>query len=105
MKGIGTVLKAGYLKLDHSMRTYSVLTENSLFFTDHFADLDPHGWGSLYEKFTGQAFEAKCYEVEYRGLTAGFNDGGIDLILRKGNDTIFAQCKYAFKSSLSRNSI
>jgi len=93
MKGIGTVLQAGYLKLDHSMKTYSVLTENTLLFTGHFADLDPHGWGSLYEKFTGQAF------------TAGFNDGGIDLILRKGDDTIFVQCKHAFKSSLSRNSI
>ncbi|EBV5760948.1 restriction endonuclease [Salmonella enterica subsp. enterica serovar Enteritidis] len=105
MKGIGTVLQAGYLKLDHSMKTYSVLTENTLLFTGHFADLDPHGWGSLCEKFTGQAFEAEGYEVEYRGLTAGFNDGGIDLILRKENDTIFVQCKHAFKSSLSCNSI
>lgn len=74
-------------------------------FTGHFADFDPHGWGSLYEKFTGQTFEAEGYEVEYLGLTAGFNDGGIDLILRKGNDTIFVQCKHSFKSSLSRNSI
>ncbi|EDN6117652.1 hypothetical protein RMS63_000147 [Salmonella enterica] len=48
-------------------------------FTGHFADLDPHGWGSLYEKFTGQTFEAEGYEVEYLGLTAGFNDGGVSI--------------------------
>ncbi|MDK7209562.1 restriction endonuclease, partial [Klebsiella quasivariicola] len=102
MKGIGTVLKAGYLKLDHSMKAYSIHKENSLLFTGHFADLDPHGWGSLYEKFTGQIFEAEGYEVEYLGLTAGFNDGGIDLILRKGNDTIFVQCKHSFKEGANK---
>lgn len=105
MKGIGAILRSGFLTLDPERQRYVISSGGIVLHCGNYSDLDPHAWGSLYEKYCGQKFAADGYEVDYRGLTAGFNDGGIDLILRKDDNTIFVQCKHTFKSSLSRNTI
>lgn len=50
--------------------------------------------GDEFEKRVGKYYEYLGYIVEYRGLELGFEDGGIDLIARKGNEVLLIQCKY-----------
>jgi Holliday junction resolvase-like predicted endonuclease len=50
--------------------------------------------GDEFERYVGQCYENEGYKVEYRGLKLGLEDGGIDLIARKGNETLLIQCKY-----------
>lgn len=49
--------------------------------------------GRLYELRVGEHFENEGYEVEYRGISLGKKDGGIDLIARKEAEVILIQCK------------
>lgn len=49
--------------------------------------------GRLYELRVGEHFENEGYEVEYRGISLGKRDGGIDLIARKEAEIILIQCK------------
>ena len=49
--------------------------------------------GNNYEKMVGNYFENEGYYVEYRGLTHGKKDGGIDLIAKKENEVLLIQCK------------
>lgn len=48
------------------------------------------GWRD-FERLVGEAFRRQGYSVEETGL--GGADGGIDLILRKGNQRTLVQCK------------
>ena len=41
--------------------------------------------GRLYEQYIGYLYEDAGYNVEYRGIDKGNNDGGIDLICKFGN--------------------
>ncbi len=55
--------------------------------------------GFLYERCVGLHYEAEGYTVEYRGLSMGLFDGGIDLIARiDGIPPAFVQCKYGNKA-------
>lgn len=49
--------------------------------------------GRLYELRVGEHFEGEGYTVEYRGISLGRRDGGIDLIARKEAEIILIQCK------------
>ncbi|WP_298690503.1 restriction endonuclease [uncultured Sulfuricurvum sp.] len=49
--------------------------------------------GRLYELKVGEHFENEGYAVEYRGISLGKRDGGIDLIARKEAEVILIQCK------------
>jgi len=50
--------------------------------------------GDEFEKRVGKYYEKEGYKVEYRGLELGLEDGGIDLIAHKKNETLLIQCKY-----------
>lgn len=41
----------------------------------------------------GKYYEKLGYSIQYRGLTHGRKDGGIDLIAIKENETLLIQCK------------
>jgi restriction system protein len=45
-----------------------------------------------FEEFIGEAYRRQGYEVEERGGSGP--DGGIDLILRKKDETVLVQCKH-----------
>lgn len=49
--------------------------------------------GDNYERQVGNYFENEGYCVEYRGLTYGKKDGGIDLIAKKEEELLLIQCK------------
>ncbi len=55
--------------------------------------------GFLYERCVGLHYEALGYAVEYRGLSMGLLDGGIDLVASmEGRPPAFVQCKYGDKA-------
>ncbi|EHX2144242.1 restriction endonuclease [Escherichia albertii] len=105
MRGIGKILKSGKLFVNWDDNTFQILKESSPTHIQSLDTLDAHGWGSLYEKHVGQFYQEKGYEVIFQGITMGLRDGGIDLIMRKGEDVIYAQCKYKAHSKMSRNAI
>jgi len=49
--------------------------------------------GRLYERYVGQQYEEKGYDVDYVGIFKGFEDLGRDLICRNGDEFIVIQCK------------
>ena len=51
-------------------------------------------YGDDYEKKVGEYYKQKGYKINYRGLELGQEDGGIDLIAMKNNETLLIQCKY-----------
>jgi Holliday junction resolvase-like predicted endonuclease len=51
-------------------------------------------YGDNYEKKVGKYYENKGYKVDYRGLRLNEEDGGIDIIAIKENETLLIQCKY-----------
>lgn len=52
--------------------------------------LERMSWGQ-FERLVGETFRRKGFAVEERGGSG--SDGGIDLVLRAGNDKYFVQCK------------
>lgn len=49
--------------------------------------------GKMYERYVGYLYEKDGYKVDYRGIFAGLEDLGRDLICSKGNEIIIIQCK------------
>ncbi|MFD1261650.1 restriction endonuclease [Entomomonas asaccharolytica] len=105
MRGIGKILTSGELFVDWSKNTFQVINNNELIYIQSLDILDVHGWGSLYEKYVGQLYQKQGYEVIFHGLNKGLHDKGIDLIMNKGNDVIYVQCKYKAHSKISQNLI
>lgn len=62
---------------------------------DRFWKRPKSNWllGKLYERYIGFLYEKDGYEVEYHGIQKKLQDLGIDLICRKGGETILVQCK------------
>ena len=56
--------------------------------------------GRDYERYVGWLYESKGYSVEYKGILAGLEDLGRDLICRKDGRTVIIQCKYWSKDKL-----
>lgn len=103
MRGIGKILTSGELFVDWGTNTFQVISHNELIYVQSLDSLDAHGWGSLYEKHVGQFYQKQGYNVIFHGLTRGLYDGGIDLIMNKGDDVIYVQCKYKAHSKISKN--
>ncbi len=49
--------------------------------------------GAEYEKFIGKKYEEVGFRVDYRGVTLGKQDGGIDLIAANDEKIVLVQCK------------
>lgn len=62
--------------------------------------------GRDYERYVGYQYEAKGYNVEYRGIVDGFEDRGRDLLCHKNGKTLVVQCKYwSKKKTIHENHI
>lgn len=62
--------------------------------------------GKDYERYIGYLYEEKGYEVEYHGINYGLDDLGIDIICKKGNETLLIQCKnWSQNKRIHENSI
>ena len=50
--------------------------------------------GLEFERYCGYTFEKAGFKVKYWGILNGKKDGGIDLVARKKEKTLYIQCKY-----------
>ncbi|WP_426234813.1 hypothetical protein [Pseudomonas sp. TWP3-2] len=57
-------------------------------------DMALSDWGFVYERWVGLELEQQGWEVDYRGLTLGLLDKGIDLVAFSEGRTRFLQCKF-----------
>lgn len=105
MRGVGEILTSGEVSIDWDRNTFQVFRHDEPIYIQSLDVLDAHGWGSLYEKYVGQFYKKQGWNVIFHGLANGFRDGGVDLVMNKGNDVVYAQCKYKLQSKISRNSI
>lgn len=98
MQGLAKRLKAGQLRVHHQQGV-EVINENGLIVDQISAELmKPSDWGIVYERWVGQKLEKDGWEVDYRGLSLGFCDQGIDLVASLGTRTRYIQCKFKAKS-------
>lgn len=94
MQGLGERLKVGQLRVHHQ-RGVDVVNEAGLIVDQIAAELmTPSNWGIVYERWVGQELEKDGWEVDYRGLSLGFCDQGIDLVASLGSRTRYLQCKF-----------
>ena len=62
--------------------------------------------GKAFEKYVGEIYQKRGYEVDFRGLELGVKDGGIDLIAKRNGQIILIQCKnWKVKNSIEHNHI
>lgn len=103
MKGLGKRLRAGFLEID-PMGQRVIIQKSSGDERDliPYAELDSSAWGYVYEAFVAQNLRGRGYQVELVGLVAGYLDGGMDLVARQGEETIFVQCKFLTASKIGR---
>jgi hypothetical protein len=94
MRGLGKRLMAGRLAV-HYETGVTVLDD-----TGEVIDLicvqgmGSSDWGFVYERWVGIVLERQGWEVDYRGLTLGLLDKGIDLIAFREGKTRYLQCKF-----------
>lgn len=94
MQGLGKRLKVGQLRV-HLQRGVDVVNEAGLIVDQIAAELmTPSDWGIVYERWVGQELEKDGWEVDYRGLSLGFFDQGVDLVASLGSRTRYLQCKF-----------
>ena len=99
IKHIASILSRGILEIDRHNRSINVTSKTSLnnIIKIPYSDISLCDWGYIYEKFVGQKYELEGYHVEYFGLTKGFLDGGMDILISKDNFQAFIQCKFSNK--------
>ncbi len=94
MQGLAKRLKAGRLRV-HYQRGVEIVDEGGLIIDQIAADLMAlSDWGIVYERWVGLELEKEGWEVDYRGISLGFFDQGIDLIAYQGPRTRYLQCKF-----------
>ncbi|MDK4481959.1 restriction endonuclease [Fusobacterium necrophorum] len=58
--------------------------------------------GLEFERYCGYIYEKRGFQVKYWGILKGKSDGGIDLIAKKKEKTLYIQCKYWSKYKFIR---
>lgn len=102
---LGKALRSGHLVFDRMTKTLHVVKDGEPVHSFPYASLSPSHWGYVYERHVGLEFEGQGYSVTYRGLQFGFVDSGVDLVLERGDETIYVQCKYTFGKRISANEV
>jgi Holliday junction resolvase len=103
MKGLGKRLRSGQMLVMPDRRVVEIRSAvGELIDTIAYGELVGTDWGYIYERHVGQYLEENGFEVDLRGLTRGFADGGIDIIASKGGERVFIQCKHAAVGKLSK---
>ena len=104
--GLARKLMSGHLVFDHEASVLLVVRDGRhLEYRIPYETLTPIDWGYVYERHVGLTFEALGYAVTYRGLRLGFIDRGVDLVLQRGEETIYVQCKHAVVKPLNMSGI
>jgi len=94
MRGLGKRLMAGRLAV-HYETGVMVLNENGdTIDLISVQDMALSDWGIVYERWVGLELEQMGWEVDYRGLTLGFLDKGIDLVAFREGKSRYLQCKF-----------
>lgn len=98
MKGLSKRLMAGWLTV-HYQNGITVRNEKSeIIDLISVQDMGSSDWGFVYERWVGLELERQGWNVDYRGLTLGLSDNGIDLIAFREGRTRYLQCKFLHKS-------
>lgn len=85
---------------DEEYRNLSRVERNQLALDRYLRRRHNKRWiGRMYERYIGYHYEKSGYDVQYRGIELGLQDGGIDLICRKHDETFVIQCKNWRKDS------
>ena len=100
-KHVASNLSKGRLEIDLNSRVIRIISKigNYTIHEYQYSDLEFSDWGYIYEKYVGQKYEEEGYHVEYLGLKKGFFDGGMDMIISKGDFKAYIQCKFSTKTS------
>ena len=101
MKGLGKRLRGGILDIDPAAQRLLIRSQaGEVLDSIPYQNLADPDWGYVYEAFVAQELRARGYEVDCVGLTAGFADGGVDLVAHNREHTVFVQCKYLLASKI-----
>lgn len=94
MQGLAKRLKAG--RLSASFATGVEIIDESGAVIEQIAPdtLAISDWGIVYERWVGLELEREGWEIDYRGLSLGWSDQGIDLIATRDSVTRYLQCKF-----------
>jgi Holliday junction resolvase-like predicted endonuclease len=102
MKGLGKRLRGGILDIDPAAQRLLIRSRaGDVLDSIPYQDLGGPDWGYVYEAFVAQELNDRGYDVQYVGLSAGYTDGGIDLVARRASETAFVQCKYMMESKIN----
>ncbi|WP_312602627.1 hypothetical protein [Pseudomonas luteola] len=104
MRGLGKRLRAGRIEVGQSIGIQIFAADGALIDSIAPASIAATDWGTVYERWVGQEQEKEGWEVDYRGLTLGFLDRGLDLVAFKDGTTRYLQCKYK-QSSMSKQDV
>lgn len=98
MQGLAKRLKVGRLSV--SFATGVAITDESGAVIDQIAPetMATPDWGIVYERWVGLELEREGWEIDYRGLSLGWSDQGIDLIATRKSVTRYLQCKFLTRS-------
>jgi hypothetical protein len=98
MQGLTKRLRAGRLSV--SFATGVAITDESGAVIDQIAPetIAASDWGIVYERWVGLELEREGWEIDYRGLSLGWSDQGIDLIATRETATRYLQCKFLTRS-------
>jgi hypothetical protein len=101
--GICRQLLSGQPVIDEGGRVIKVVDAGGCVkHTIPFASLRRGYWGLVYERHCGLVFESQGFSVTYWGLSKGFLDGGMDLIIENDEGTKYVQCKYMTSQKIGK---
>ena len=106
MRGLGRRLSEAHtLNFRHQDGILDLIRRDGS--VDHlpFGDLALSDWGFVYERCVGDALSNDGWSIEYRGLSKGYRDGGLDLKLTRDHETVYAQCKYMSRNRLGKQAV
>ncbi|MDF3934335.1 hypothetical protein [Pseudomonas citronellolis] len=94
MKGLARRLRAGRLLVHYRTGVEIVDASGAVIDRVEVERMAPSDWGIVYERWVGLELEKEGWEVDYRGLSLGLLDEGIDLVALQGPRTRYLQCKF-----------
>jgi hypothetical protein len=94
MRGLGKRLLAGHLAVHYETGVTVLDEKGGAIDLICVRDMGSSDWGFVYERWVGLELERQGWEVDYRGLTLGLLDNGIDLVAFREGKTRYLQCKF-----------
>lgn len=98
MRGLGKRLLSGRIEVGQDIGVQVFAADGALIDSIAPGSMTVTDWGIVYERWVGLELEKEGWEVDYRGLSLGFYDGGVDLVAFREGNTRYLQCKFKSNS-------